>query len=102
MTMPEHMPSVCTMDIITKFLWQYSCTEPKVLTSYHQIFICLVFWRSLRGNNFSDDAAVHNVVYQWLQRGGEQILVSGNAYCCSRTEEDYWQSWRQYLKLTKP
>jgi len=62
MTMPEHTPSVCTIDITTKFLWHHSCTEPKVLTSYHHIFICLVFSDSLRGHNFSDDAAVHNVI----------------------------------------
>lgn len=59
------------------------------------------FWNSLRGQKFSDDAAVHNN-YQWLHGGGEKILVCGNANCCSRREEDCWQSWGQYLKLTKP
>ena len=49
---------------------------PTLKSSPHTIrFSCLVFWDSLRGHNFRDDAAVHNVIYQWLQGGGEQIIV---------------------------
>jgi hypothetical protein len=99
MTVPEHT-QVCTIEIITKFWLHHCCSQPTVLTSYHQIFICLVFWVKVWEDIISGMMRTYRMsCTSGCSRDGEKIV---NACCCSRMEEDCWQTWTLYLKITKP
>jgi len=78
MAVPDHM-SLHTITTITKFVWQWCCTHPTVLTLHHQIFSCLVIEKA-----FCDDLqhyvcgeALQNVLCQWLHRKESNFYLVG-------------------------